>query len=905
MKCIFSKPLLTAVAKTDGNGNWLPLWMHAMDTAGIIEFLLDFWLPESTVAFLEDVCGGRERLRSVIRICALNHDIGKLIALFAALITATIPDALFLQYVDLPAPGDFSGAGETTHALAGEVILCEYGCPRGIASIIGAHHGKPTESSMEIEDQLDKCNGYPANYFSVKEGMNESFWRSMWEEWMEFSLSECGLSEIGDLPQLTQTAQVIICGLLIVADWLASNTAYFPLLPIDENGRIDMYPARVEAAWDALDFTKPWHSGAYFGVDEKLFATRFSFVPNPLQTEVISTASSASDPGIYIVEAPMGVGKTEAALAMAEIFAAKWGCGGVFFGMPTQATSNGIFPRLEDWAKKLADDDRTLHSIRLAHAAATLNEDYSNLAAGRAIVNDEDDTGLVVHSWFAGRKQALLADFVIGTVDQILLAALRQKHIMLRHLGLIGKVVIVDEVHAYDAYMSRYLDRVLTWLGAYHVPVIILSATLPPARRLAMIEAYLGHEAPELPWKKSLSYPQLTYTEHDDVQQVKLRTENASRTVRIKKITDNDLIEVVRCVTEQGGCVGVIVNTVRKAQTLAGSLREYCADARVVELHAQFLMPTRSDKEQQLLKLIGKRSTPDTRRALIVVGTQVLEQSLDIDFDLLITELCPMDLLIQRIGRLQRHKRIRPGGLAEAVCCVLDTTDETTDSGSSAVYGDWLLLRTRALLTEKVVIPDDIPILVQKTYGFDDMSMFDEVTEPIKAAKERHELKIAKMKHRAENYLLSRPYDEETEDSTLDEWLNDTVRISDAYAEKAVRDGDPSIDVIALRQDTEGNIRTIEESGIVLPVSRVPSYEEERLIARQKLRLPGYFGKRWIVDKVVDELEKRTRSMFFAWQESSLLKEELVLLFDEHMSATLCEMTLRYSTEDGLTYEKE
>lgn len=905
MKHAFSKPLFTAVAKTDGNGNWLPLWMHAMDTAGIIEFLLDFWLPESTVAFLEDVCGGREGLRSVLLFCAHNHDLGKLTALFAARITATILDALFLQYVDLPSPGVFLGADETTHALAGEVILCEYGCPRGIASIIGAHHGKPTESSMDIEEQLDKCDGYPANYFSVKEGMNESFWRSMWEEWIEFSLSECGLSEIGDLPQLTQTAQVIICGLLIVADWLASNTAYFPLLPIDENGRIDMYPARVEAAWNALDFTKPWHSGAYFGVDEKLFATRFSFVPNPLQTEVISTASLASDPGIYIVEAPMGVGKTEAALAMAEIFAAKWGSGGVFFGMPTQATSNGIFPRLEDWAGKLADDGRTLHSIRLAHAAATLNEDYSNLAAGRAIVNDEDDTGLMVHSWFAGRKQALLADFVIGTVDQILLAALRQKHIMLRHLGLIGKVVIVDEVHAYDAYMSRYLDRVLTWLGAYHVPVIILSATLPSARRSAMIEAYLGHEAPELPWKKSLAYPQLTYTEHDDVQQVKLRTENASRTVRIKKITDNDLADVVRCVTEQGGCVGVIVNTVRKAQTLAGSLREYCADARVVELHAQFLMPTRSDKEQQLLKLIGKRSTPDTRRALIVVGTQVLEQSLDIDFDLLITELCPMDLLIQRIGRLQRHKRIRPGGLAEAVCCVLDTADETTDSGSSAVYGDWLLLRTRALLTEKVVIPDDIPILVQKTYDFDDMSMFDEVTEPIKTAKERHELKIAKMKHRAENYLLPKPDEDETEDSTLDEWLNDTVRISDAYAEKAVRDGDPSIDVIALRQDTEGNIRTIEESGIVLPVSRVPSYEEERLIARQKLRLPGYFGKRWIVDKVVDELEKRTRSMFLAWQESSLLKEELVLLFDEHMDATLCEMTLRYDTEDGLTYEKE
>ena len=903
MKHTLSKQLATAVAKTDRNGNWLPFWMHALDTAGIMELLLNSWLPESTISFLEDKCGGYERLHSVSRFCALNHDDGKLTALFAARITATIHDALFLQYVDLPVPDAFHNASQTTHALAGEVILCAYGCPRDIASIVGAHHGKPTENSMDVEDQLDKYDGYPANYFSVKEHRDERFWRSMWEEWIDFSLTECGLSAMSDLPQLPQTAQVILCGLLIVADWLASNTMYFPFLPIEENGRMDMYPARVEAAWKELNFTKPWRSGAYFGMDEQFFTTRFAFAPNPLQAEVLSVASTTSSPGIYIIEAPMGVGKTEAALAMTEIFAAKWESGGLFFGLPTQATSNGIFPRLEDWAKKLADDGGTLHSIRLAHAAANLNEDYSNIAAGRAVVNEED-TGLVVHSWLAGRKQALLADFVIGTVDQMLFAALKQKHVMLRHLGLIGKVVIVDEVHAYDAYMSRYLDRVLAWLGAYHVPVIILSATLPSARRTEMIQAYLNHETPELPWKKSLTYPQLTYTEHDGVEQVKLPMETISKTVRIQKITENNLPEVVHCAVEKGGCVGVIVNTVQKAQKLAGLLRTFCPASRVVDMHAQFLMPTRASKEKQLLKWIGKHSTPDTRHGLIVVGTQVLEQSLDIDFDLLITELCPMDLLIQRIGRLQRHKWIRPNGLKEAVCYVLDTEGETLDGGSSAIYGEWLLLRTRALLSKNVMIPDDISILVQKTYDFDDMSMFDTVTARVQKAMDDHKRRIEKMEQSAGNYLLPKP-EEETSGNALDEWLNEAVQIRDVYAEKAVRYGDPSIDVIALWKDTEENVHIIEAPGMVLPLDRAPSHIEERLIARQKLRLPGYFGKRWIVDEVVKELEERTQGMFSAWQESALLKEELVLLFDAHMRTTLCGIPLRYDREDGLMYEKE
>ena len=162
-------------------------------------------------------------------------------------------------------------------------------------------------------------------------------------------------------------------------------------------------------------------------------------------------------------------------------------------------------------------------AIQLAHGMAELNENYLRLQGGRVQLEEDapEEHQVQVHQWFRGSKQALLANFVIGTVDQLLMAALCQKHVMLRHLGLAGKVVIVDECHAYDAYMNRYLDRALEWLGWYRVPVILLSATLPARRRAELIEAYQQKRrpGPDAPWKTSCGYPLLTWTDGAEVKQ--------------------------------------------------------------------------------------------------------------------------------------------------------------------------------------------------------------------------------------------------------------------------------------------------------------------------------------------------------------------------------------------------
>lgn len=904
---VFSKELSAAVAKSDReNGNdWLPFWMHSFDTAGIMEKLAQKRLPESISDYLCAECGGREKLFSTLKFCALVHDIGKLTIVFQSRIYDAVDFSPFADCVELPKSSSLGNASDTPHALASEAILLKLGCREGVASIAGAHHGRPS-AWADVRDQISGACTAVENFYG-KRGKYRQLFESLWKEWIDFSLECAGFSELSDLPDMAVPAQVVISGMLVTADWIASNTTYFPLISADQKGEFGDYPKRIENAWTTIGFPNMWESKARFGLDDEAFKERFGFLPNPTQADIISTATDAESSGIYIIEAPMGLGKTEAALALSEILAARAGAGGMFFGMPTQATSNGIFPRLEKWADGLAEDEQTLLAIKLAHGNAALNEDYRELFTGHSNLNIESDSGLIVHDWFSGRKQTLLSDFVIGTVDQLLMAALKQKHVMLKHFGLSGKVVVVDECHAYDAYMSKYLDMAIQWLGIYKVPVIILSATLPAKRRAELVEAYVGRglKCIDDAWKSSLAYPLLTYTEKNFVKQKALSFSGEQKEISVKTIYRDEVTARAGYAAERGGCVGVIVNTVRKAQEIAAELQSAFPKAEVIIMHAQFIMTDRAKREEQILKRVGKHSTPESRHGLIIVGTQVLEQSLDLDFDLMITELCPMDLLLQRTGRLHRHNRVRPQGLETACCFVLDETDDSFDSGSAAIYGEWLLMRTRALLPNKLTIPSDIPLLVQRVYDENDDRMLGELTEGMESAQEEYVKKTKKKERNACNWLIGKP--SERKGKSLDGWLDNAIGLSSEQAgERAVRDGDPSIDVIALMRDAEGQIHTVsDECERVIPADRPPSREEALLIARQKLRLPGFFGRRWNIDSTITQLESETKSNFSAWQDSALLKEEVVLLFDEDLNADLAGVQLHYDIKTGLTYVKE
>ena len=844
MRWTLNKTRLLA-GKTDPENTslWLPLWMHLWDTAGIMERLVRQWLPESAKQAMGFEC--EEALLAHARFLGGIHDIGKATVAFQANILRTLPEAR--QRLEMLTPLDCpeQNRRESPHARAGEAILLWNDCPGGLASIVGAHHGRP-QSCAAVDDQLE-C--WESNYYLKGQ---EKVWQSFWTELLMTVLQDCGFDDTAELYDLDPQEEVLLTGLLIMADWIASNTEYFPLIPVEELGSMEDYPARVDRAWEKLALPFPWKAQPGIA-DPQEFAVRFGFAPNAVQRAVLEAADTAAEPGILILEAQMGVGKTEAALAAAEIMASRFGLGGVFFGLPTQATANGIFPRLLGWADTQSEETLP-QAIKLAHGMAELNENYLRLQ-GRGVQLEEDaqeEHRVQVHQWFRGNKQVLLANFVIGTVDQLLLAALAQKHVMLRHLGLAGKVVIIDECHAYDTYMNCYLDRTLEWLGWYKVPVILLSATLPARRRTE----------PELP-------------------------------------------ALLRRKLAEGGCAGVIVNTVKKAQKIAQLLRESLPDKEVQLFHAQFLMPDRAARENQLMARIGKESTPKERNDLIVVGTQVMEQSLDIDLDVLVTELCPMDLLLQRIGRLHRHHRSRPAPLQQACCAVLDTGEDAFDAGSEAVYGQWLLWRTRKFLPRSIRLPEEISPLVQRVYGWEREAPGGAQGEEMRCIYERTQ---EKKKARAEAYLVPQPETHRLAQlNTLDDWMQNEGARSDPAARAAVRDGDPSVEVLVMQRRADGSIHFLpwQEGGSAVAADSPPPPETALKIARQKLRLPAVFGKAWKVDGVIRELEADNRSRLAAWQLSPLLHGELVLLLDENLTARLVGMELCYDRENGLYYQKE
>lgn len=330
----------------------------------------------------------------------------------------------------------------------------------------------------------------------------------------------------------------------------------------------------------------------------------------------------------------------------------------------------------------------------------------------------------------------------------------------------------------------------------------------------------------------------------------------------------------------------------------------------MVVFHAQFLMPDRAAKEEALMKRIGKYSTPEQRDKLIVVGTQVLEQSLDIDLDFLVTELCPMDLLLQRIGRLHRHEnRTRPRPVAQARCAVLDTGTEDFDEGSKAVYGEWLLWRTRKFLPTAITLPDDIAPLVQDVYGWepDPLPASPQSTAARAEYEKAQQIKMGK----AKTFTILPPEEHRKRPSlnTLDNWMDDVGAVSDNGARAAVRDGDPSIDVLVLMRDAAGNVRFLPDEtgqpGACVPTDEPPQPEMALQIARQKLRLPGYFSKKWSIDKTIEILDAETRERFGMWWQSPLLRGELILLLNDHLTAQLAGQVLQYDRENGLTYRKE
>ncbi|MDO5738021.1 MAG: CRISPR-associated helicase Cas3', partial [Eubacteriales bacterium] len=718
---------------------WLPLTIHLMDTGEVAKRLWRDWVSDGVKRNIalnidikdpEDAIDLMDLAERVFVFLGLAHDFGKATASFQSqcidsfepnlqnTVLGRLKDAHY--FTDELKKGSYTGS-RMRHEHASQNYFLKKGLDSSLCYVLGAHHGKTGGDSSIRNYKYNLSNPLKYHFNSTC----QPNWVKAEDELLEMILDRSGFDYLHEVPSIGSVAQVLFTGLLIMADWIASNENYFPYIDADELGmdllNENKIQERADRAWAKLSLPMQWSIDNSI-LDKDLFKKRFSdgsrpFIPHPMQAAVLECASNLREPGLMIIEAPMGQGKTEAALVAAEVMAQISGRNGVYFALPTQATSDAIFSRITKWIRRL---DKESHSIQLMHGKSQFNEEYQKLFSGVTNVdeNNENERSISVHEWFQGRKKSLLADFVVGTIDQLLLMALKQKHVMLRHIGLAQKVVIIDEVHAYDAYMNQYLQRALNWLGSYRVPVIVLSATLPTKTRQELVEAYLGHE-PDIEceatntWRNSMSYPLVTYTDQDNVKTIEPDKSGSIKKVKIEGLPTDNLPRLLKTEMCREGCFGVFVNTVAKAQDIAHRLYQLFPEDEVMLLHSGFLAPDRAQKEKELLSKLGKPGSETERpKRLIVVGTQVMEQSLDIDFDLIVTELCPIDLLIQRVGRLHRHDRARPKKLEDPRCYILDLNGDL-DEGSEAVYGAYLLLKTKIFLPEILTLPDDISPLVQ------------------------------------------------------------------------------------------------------------------------------------------------------------------------------------------------
>ncbi len=836
---------------------------------------------------------------SLLKTIALLHDYGKATPVFVAHLakTSQMPE-LISQLERAGFPSFWPSEYAVTHAAAAEVLLCRKGLDIGIASVIGAHHGKPQSGDFNSETIWINHG-----HLLVGRSYESSTWTSVQDELVNQIQAETCVS-INALKPLPQSSLSLLCGLLIMADWIASNTHYYPLLPLGDDGRSIDIKARSEVAIKHLKLPKCWQTEANRSWAENIYGFRFGssekpFIPRSTQREVAQIASAMIKPGMMILEAPMGSGKTEAALAAAELMSANTHSGGVFFGLPTQATANALFGRVMDWA--LRQSESVVQTIQLCHRMATLNPDFRDLLDGTpADITISEESGLEVHSFFLGKKTALLASFVVGTVDQLLMAALCRKHVMLRQLGLAGKVIIIDEVHAYDAYMDQYLIRVLEWLGAWNTPVILLSATLPTETRAKLMDAYLGKRKSDSPdaWRTSVNYPLLTWSDKGTVYQRELTCDGRKTIVSLNIIRDGDRIELLQDQLSEGGCAGVVCNTVARAQSLAKQIKQTMKDTEVILCHARFVMPQRSEIEDRLLKKLGRNGNRPYR--MVLIGTQVIEQSLDIDLDVLISDLCPVDLLLQRIGRLHRHDRIRPNKLSFAKCFV--SACEKEDIQNQAIYEPYLLFRTLQVLPENVTLPEDIAPLVQRVYSSNQVD--NAASEELLAAHENMLRNIKNQENRAKVYRLKSPYGQSKfMPVSLHGLLDIRVSEDDIKAEASVRDSSASIEVLLL-QRTGDNTASIIGEKCNIPLDHVPLPDEAVIIARQRLKLPWSLCAPWAIDKTIAELEKRTELVVPEWKHSTWLQGELVLMLEKDGTAELNGYNLSYDCQFGLICQR-
>lgn len=508
--------------------------------------------------------------------------------------------------------------------------------------------------------------------------------RTARSEWLQLAeqifLLPAGLSLRDDPPPLSHEMRAFVAGFCAICDWLGSNEAFtYCIEPTDDlQAYLDSQYATAKRVLRDSGVVRA-------ALSEGGIATALGDGRTPRQIQRYVDGLPLA-PGLVLIEAPTGSGKTEAAIGLAARQLAARLVDSIVFALPTQATANAMLPRLSAIAPRLFPGCDV--NIVLAHGRSAFNVDAIRL---RRTVQEDEEAAVHQAEWLSqSRKRVFLGQIGVCTVDQVLLSVLPVRHHFVRSFSLGRSVLIVDEVHAYDAYMYGLLESVLQQQRAAGGSAILLSATLPWHQRQQLVRAW----SPDAAIVPENEYPLLTQVV--DTRMIATAPEPADRpqarivcieAARMPAVFPDDAFLAKVCdAAARGARIAVIVNLVADAQRIARRLRDQ--GARPVDLfHSRFRFRDRMQREAEVLEHYGAGAP--RRGGRILVATQVVEQSLDLDFDWMVTQLCPADLLFQRLGRLHRHAGVRrPDGFGTPRCTVLLRAEDEDYGLHGKVYGD-------------------------------------------------------------------------------------------------------------------------------------------------------------------------------------------------------------------------
>ena len=652
----------------------------------------------------------------------------------------------------------------------------------------------------------------------------------------------------------------LFSGLTSVADWIGSMSEHFPFR--DDYLSAAQYIGECSAPQAREALQKLGWIGWRADGQRWSFPELFPKTPqvNPIQAAAFQAAAEQDLPALVILEAPTGIGKTEAALWLANAWLERQQGSGLYIAMPTQATSNQMHERVTHFLEHRYPG-QPIHTL-LIHGAALLKEN-DELPRPEGIAQDaQSPEGSVnAEAWFLPRKRTLLAPFGVGTVDQALMSVLQTNHFFVRMFGLGQKVVIFDEVHAYDTYMSTLFQRLLRWLRSIGTSVILLSATLPEKTRRELASAWLGGAELNL---ADAAYPRLTLASAAQVKILELpRPANRSLNLTWINSSPEQIADHLAEKLAGGGCAAVICNRVKRAQEIYQALqsRGLVESENLILFHARFPFHWRSEIERRVLTMFGKDRAhgdgpnPNRPRKAIVVATQVIEQSLDLDFDYLLTDLAPVDLLLQRAGRLQRHPQNqanRPPALQNACMAIArpEVNGDLPEFGLYKVYEHSVLLRSWLALHEResLRLPEETAGLIEAVYGDngDEGRWGAVVQNALLRADEKARSRMAANMDEAQQRLVRMPDDENLLTHTHKGLEEEDARVGAAFS-ALTRLGDPSVALICLHQTGQGLALDPDGAGAPVDVSQRPTLKAARDLLRravsvQRKEVVAYFN---------------------------------------------------------------